>query len=182
MEIAFSGEAMVQTDLLEPRYPNLSFLLRFQEIEPFLNREESVKIENLEKLDSVYIYGLGQGDSYRLLKAWLAENKERDLIFLEENLGALAAFLETEYAAEILANPQVHIRFNLDKRRLNPFLKECAESFPLENIGVFALLNGLNPPPACRARGHVVPVLTGYSAGITPGASRLVKIEATLHW
>lgn len=139
MGIAFSGESMVQTDLLEPRYPNLSFLLRFQEIEPFSNREESVKIESLEKLESVYIYGLGYGDSYSLLKAWLAENKERDLIFLEENLGALAAFLETEYAAEILANPQVHIRFNLDKRRLAPFLKECAESFPLENIGVFAL-------------------------------------------
>ncbi len=130
---------MVQTDLLEPRYPNLSFLLRFQKIEPSSNREESVKIKNLEKLDSVYIYGLGDGSSYLLLKTWLVENKERDLIFLEENLGTVAAFLETEYAGEILANPQVHIRFNLDKRRLTPFLKECAESFPLENIGVFAL-------------------------------------------
>ena len=130
---------MVQTDLLESRYPNLSFLLRFQEVELVSNRKESVKVENLEKLDIVYIYGLGHGASYLLLKAWLAENKERDLIFLEENLGAIAAFLETEYAAEILANPQVHIRFNLDKRRLAPFLKECAESFPLENIGIFAL-------------------------------------------
>ncbi len=139
MEIGFSGETMFKTDLLESRYPNLSFLLRFQEIEPFPSREESVKIENLEKLDSVYIYGLGNGGSYRFLKAWLAENKERDLIFLEENLGAIAAFLETGYASEILTNPQVHIRFNLDKRRLTPFLKECAESFPLEKIGIFAL-------------------------------------------
>lgn len=130
---------MVQTDILEERYPNLAFLLRFQDVKPIPLLDETVKIPQLERLEVVYIYGLGRGGPFSDLKAWLAENRERDLVFIEENLGGLAAFLESENAAEILAHPQVHLRFNLDRRRLKAFLKECAESFPLENMGVFAL-------------------------------------------
>lgn len=130
---------MVLTDLLEARYPNLSFLLRFQDIGPTASQMETVEIDHLEKLDVVYIYGLGLGGAYPPLKQWLAKSKERDLVFLEENLGAIAAFLQSEHATEILSHPQVHLRFNMDRRRLSPFLKECAESFPLENIGVFAI-------------------------------------------
>ncbi|MCB1107533.1 MAG: motility associated factor glycosyltransferase family protein [Chlamydiia bacterium] len=138
MEVGFNGRAMVQTDLFETRYPNLSFLLRFHEIGPISPKSEVVEIDYLEKLDVVYVYGLGLGATYPSLKRWLSENQERDLVFIEENLGAVAAFLQSEYASEILAHPQVHIRFNLNKKRLNAFLKECAESFPFENIGVFA--------------------------------------------
>ena len=67
------------------------------------------------------------------------EDKERDLVFLEEDLGAIESFLEVEGAKEIIMHPQVHIRFNLDPKRQSAFAKECAESFPYEKIGVFAL-------------------------------------------
>ena len=130
---------MVQTDLLESRYPNLAFLLRFQEVGPIVPTPETVEIDHLEKLEIVYIYGLGLGAMYPLLKEWLSSSKERDLVFLEENLSAIAPFLQSEHATEILSHPQVHIRYNMDRRRLTPFLKECAEAFPLENIGVFPL-------------------------------------------
>lgn len=139
----------MKTDVLEQRYPNLSFLLRmggpsslpFSLHESHLDQEvgEAVSSLRLDTLEVVYIYGLGLGYYYFPLKKWLAENKERDLIFIEENLSVLKSFLEMEHAAEILAHPQVHIRFNLDKKRLSAFLEECAQSFPVERIGVIAL-------------------------------------------
>lgn len=139
----------MKTDVLQERYPNLSFLLRMDENrslpfslhEEHLDQEvgEAIKPLKLEALEVIYIYGIGLGYYYFPFKEWLAENKERDLIFIEENLSVLKAFLEMEHAEEILAHPQVHIRFNLDKKRLPTFLEECAQSFPVERIGVIAL-------------------------------------------
>ncbi|QVL58117.1 MAG: motility associated factor glycosyltransferase family protein [Simkaniaceae bacterium] len=139
----------MKTDALEERYPNLSFLLRMDEITPLsfslhennLDKEvgSAIKPLKLETLEAVYIYGLGLGYYYFPFKKWLTENKERDLIFIEENLTVLKAFLEMEHAEEILSHPQVHIRFNLDKKRLTSFVEECAQSFPVERIGVVAL-------------------------------------------
>ncbi len=140
---------MVQTDLLQERYPNLSFLLRMNENSslPFSLHAENLDAEvgsvikplKLEKLEAVYIYGLGLGYYYFPFKKWLEENKERDLIFIEENLSVLKSFLEMEHAGEILSHPQVHIRFNLARKRLSAFAGECAQSFPVENIGVISL-------------------------------------------
>ena len=140
---------MVQTDLLELRYPNLSFLLRMNEniALPFSLHEENLDAEigsaikplKLEKLEVVYIYGLGLGYYYFPFKEWLEGNKERDLIFIEENLSVLKNFLEMEHAGEILSHPQVHIRFNLARKRVHAFAEECAQSFPVENIGVISL-------------------------------------------
>lgn len=96
----------------------------------------SIKTDDLE---AVYIYGLGLGYYYFPFKKWLDENRERDLIFIEENLGVLKAFLEMGHAEEILKHPQVHIRMNLDRKRLDPFLEECAETFPVEKIAITAL-------------------------------------------
>lgn len=139
----------MKTDVLEERYPNLSFLLRMDENrslpfslhEDYLDEEveEAIKPLRLETLEVVYIYGLGLGHYYFPFKEWLMENKERDLIFIEENLSVLKAFLEMEHAQEILAHPQIHIRFNLDKKRISTFLEECAQSFPVERMDVIAL-------------------------------------------
>ncbi|MDJ0652146.1 MAG: DUF115 domain-containing protein [Simkaniaceae bacterium] len=139
----------MKTDVLQERYPSLSFLLRIGEVTPLpfplhkdpLDKEigEAIKSLKLETLEVVYIYGLGLGHYYFPFKKWLAENKERDLIFMEENLSVLKTFLDMEHAAEILAHPQVHIRFNLDKKKLSTFLEECAQSFPVEKVGVIAL-------------------------------------------
>lgn len=139
----------MKTDVLEERYPNLSFLLRIDETPspPFPLHEDNLDEEvglairplKMSDLEAIYIYGLGLGYYYFPFKEWLAEDKERDLIFIEENLSVLKAFLEMEHAGEILAHPQVHIRFNLDKKRLTSFVQECAHSFPVEKIGVIAL-------------------------------------------
>ena len=139
----------MKTDVLEERYPNLSFLLRMDETAslPFSLHEDNLDKEvgkaikplKMEALEVVYIYGLGLGYYYFPFKEWLAENKERDLIFIEESLSVLKVFLEMEHAGEILSHPQVHIRFNLDKKRLTSFVEECARSFPVERMGIIAL-------------------------------------------
>jgi hypothetical protein len=135
--------------MLEERYPNLAFLLRIEggSLPPFdlhgqdIDREVGALFSSLkvEEFEVIYIYGLGLGYTYFPFKQWLKNNCERDLIFIEENLGVLKAFLEMGHAEEILKHPQVHIRFNLDKKRLDPFLEECAETFPVQKIGVTAL-------------------------------------------
>ncbi len=125
---------MVKTTLLEARYPNLSFLLRVHPFEPSAVCDKEVVLPSHD-LEAVYVYGLNE-KAYHSLKTWLEENPERELIFLEENLGVLDTFLEKERAGEILNHPQVHLRFNLDKKRLTPFLEECAESFPFEKIAI----------------------------------------------
>ena len=130
---------MVQTDLLDLRYPNLSFLLRFNPCSRSPIRDETIQLKAHRELHVIYIYGIGDGEVYHQLKGWLNEDKERDLVFLEEDLGAIESFLEVEGAKEITMHPQVHIRFNLDPKRQSAFAKECAESFPYEKIGVFAL-------------------------------------------
>ncbi|MBF5060005.1 6-hydroxymethylpterin diphosphokinase MptE-like protein [Candidatus Neptunochlamydia vexilliferae] len=127
---------MVKAALLEERYPNLSFLLRVHPFKPCPLSDKSVDLPK-QDLEAIYVYGLNE-TAYLSLKTWLLENPERELIFLEENLGALDAFLETEHAGEIINHPQVHLRFNLDNKRLTPFLEECAESFPFEKIAVLS--------------------------------------------
>ncbi|NGX50719.1 MAG: hypothetical protein K1060chlam2_00569 [Chlamydiae bacterium] len=140
----------MQTDeILDARYPNLNFLLRFGEERalPFPLHSEDIEKEveralaplPLKKLQLLYIFGIGLGHYYPPLKQWLAEDRERDLIFIEEDLSALRAFLKSDHASAILAHPQIHIRFNMDRRRLSAFLEECAQDFPIENIEIIAL-------------------------------------------
>lgn len=139
----------MKTEFLDERYPNLAFLLRMDSapLPSFALHDEDLDgevgrvIHSLKKdeLETIYIYGLGLGYYYFPFKEWLEENRERDLIFIEENLGVLRGFLEMGHAEEILKHPQVHIRMNLDKKRMSDFLEECAQSFPVEKIGITAL-------------------------------------------
>ncbi|MBI3211935.1 MAG: DUF115 domain-containing protein, partial [Simkania negevensis] len=155
--------AIVTKDLLlEERYPQLSFLLRFFPIKSFhwteekrnavkgdffLHRPNALQEELKEvfssfsccSFETIYIYGIGLGYYYFPLKEWLSKNQERDLVFLEEDLGALSHFLEMEHAEEVLDHPQVHIRFLLDPRKTSSFLRECAKEFPSEKVEVIAL-------------------------------------------
>jgi antitoxin component YwqK of YwqJK toxin-antitoxin module len=57
----------------------------------------------------VYVYGIGLGYYYDVIKDWLKEDKVRHLIFLEDNLEVIKCFLGTEQAEKILNDPQVSI-------------------------------------------------------------------------
>ena len=142
---------MVTEKLLDTRYPDLKFLLQFGDNSslPFSLHTENLEEEtknlfcrlNLNKLQLIYIYGLGLGFYYFPLKKWLEEKRDRDLVFIEENISTLRSFLKMNHAAEILGHPQIHIRFNTDKKRLDQFLEECAQDFPVENMDMISLFS-----------------------------------------
>lgn len=86
MEIASVGNS-AHVHLLE-RYPELLFLLSYTPFTPYrfsqhpLNVSEEIerflKKIHLDKVDILYVYGIGLGAHYAALKGWLKE-KERDV-------------------------------------------------------------------------------------------------------
>lgn len=55
----------------------------------------------------IFIYGVGLGYYYKAALEWLREDKDRYLVFLEDDPQVLHCFLETETCTEMLEDPQV---------------------------------------------------------------------------
>jgi antitoxin component YwqK of YwqJK toxin-antitoxin module len=68
----------------------------------FLN----LKLENVFVL---YVYGIGLGYYYDVIKPWLKENPYRKVVFLEDNLEVIKNFLETERSEEFLYDKQAKL-------------------------------------------------------------------------
>lgn len=68
---------------------------------------------NLESsgVEVLCIYGVGNGNSYDLLREWLHSKIGRYLVFLEDDLRVLYALLETELGKAILSDSRVHLRY-----------------------------------------------------------------------
>ncbi len=66
---------------------------------------------DLKGCDLLYVYGIGLGYSYEVLKSWLHDEKQRYLVFLEDDLPLLRRICETERMKELLQDPQVKIFF-----------------------------------------------------------------------
>lgn len=90
--------------------------------------EKELQIE-VGKADVVYFYGLCPSIFFQC-KAWLAHNKDRHLIFLEDDLGVIASFLHRREAIEILSHLQVHIALPSE-------IDALAEQFPVRRLEVF---------------------------------------------
>ncbi|MCH1429627.1 MAG: DUF115 domain-containing protein [Chlamydiales bacterium] len=75
-------------------------------------------IENKE-VDVIFVYGLGLAYGYEELIPWLEQEGERFLVFLEEDVAVIRAFLHSERAKKILLDPRLHIIYlppnSLDK-------------------------------------------------------------------
>jgi hypothetical protein len=93
----------------------------------------------LERLEIVYCYGLGLGDLYRSLSSWLAQKKERALIFLEDDLAVIEVFLQSNLAKDILSNPQVHIAFIPDSKAWDTVILELVNQYLSDRIACIAL-------------------------------------------
>jgi len=148
--------------ILEERFPQLNFLLHLIKGEPWtlchegkngcrsgelLHREEGIQDEiatvfskvQLEKVEVLYIFGIGLGHYGTFLLDWLTKDKKRDLVFLEEDIEVLRLFSETELAERLIKHPQVHFRFLLDPKNWKAFFEERANEFPYENAEFVAL-------------------------------------------
>ncbi|NGX45386.1 MAG: hypothetical protein K940chlam2_00536 [Chlamydiae bacterium] len=119
------------SSILKNRYPDLGFLLDFFPEEPLMRKPDPAKArlwregQDLQALEVVYVLGVLE-EYYDLLKDWLSERRERVLIFVEPNLGALG-HIEGEW----LDNPQVHLRhLQLE------MVEVLGEEFPADRVAL----------------------------------------------
>ena len=157
---------LMQAEKLLESYPDLYFFLSYDNYlsyelisnadgqqnarrikgkkEEYLHAVESIADEtsswfsalDLEEIEILYVYGIGLGYGYFALKSWLKKATQRRVVFLEDDLGALATFFQTELAAEILEDSQVVLRF---VRNWEVDAEELAQIFPCAHIAVTAL-------------------------------------------
>ncbi|MBI3900695.1 MAG: motility associated factor glycosyltransferase family protein [Chlamydiia bacterium] len=114
--------------LLMERFPKLALLL------PHLGSKREKEKLSLSpgSLDLIYFYGLGCGEAYEALSDWLFSDSKKRLVFLEDDLSAMASFLHQPIAKEILENQQVTISLVED-------LEEVIEEFPSTHIDCLML-------------------------------------------
>lgn len=60
---------------------------------------------------SWFIFGLGLGYHYDVMKSWLRQDKNRFLVFIEDDLEVIKKFLSLDKAFDLLNDPQVIVRF-----------------------------------------------------------------------
>ncbi len=75
------------------------------------NHEAKQWFSSLDLKDTVilYVYGIGLGYYYDIIKDWLKADLRRFVIFLEDNLEVIKYFLETERASDFLKNTQAKL-------------------------------------------------------------------------
>jgi hypothetical protein len=77
----------------------------------FQEAQKWVDSLSLSEAEVVTIFGLGLGYSYYALRDWLDSGRNRQLIFLEDDLAVISCFLETELAEKLLKDCRVHLYF-----------------------------------------------------------------------
>ena len=65
----------------------------------------------IKDVDLLYIFGVGTGDAYAIVKPWLMQNPNHTLIFLDDDLMAIRNLLETQNGSTILRDPQVQLHY-----------------------------------------------------------------------
>ncbi len=122
-------------DLFSMRYPQLAFLTNILASRKKPAQDYLLKsaLRQIPYAQIIYLYGLGKGDCLHLFSDWLNQNTERSLVVIEDELAALAAFVESDRVIW-LKNPRFHIRFLLEKESFEDFCNECAREFPVNRI------------------------------------------------
>jgi hypothetical protein len=123
------------------RYPEIGFLLSYTAYEPFEGEETHVWSSSIpwDDIEVLYVCGLRPGPDYGPILQWIRGGRTRSLVFIEEHLGAIDAFLKQDGAEEMLLHPQVHLRFLADPKKWKDLLEELAQKFPSDRIFCTAL-------------------------------------------
>lgn len=82
----------------------------------------------LDRIDVLYVYGIGLGYAFHVLESWLTQSASHYLVFLEDDLRVLKVFMGMPLAEKLLEHPQVHI-IHLDETSMDETLDELAYSF-----------------------------------------------------
>lgn len=129
-------------DLLMQRYPDIAFHLSYTPFIPGSKPVEDIsqweRALDVQKIEVLYLYGLGLGRYYDALKPWLRGKRERLLIILEDDLAEIDAFLKEENASDLLNCPQVRLHYISDPKGWDALLEEQSSSFPSQHMEVLA--------------------------------------------
>lgn len=93
---------------------------------------------NLLKIDVLYIYGVGLGHAYTVVKNWLKDSPNRHVIFLEDQESVIYRSLQTELGESLLNDSQVRLYY-LNRSRLEPLLSLLGRALLSTNVQVSAL-------------------------------------------
>lgn len=116
------------------RYPDLAFLLSlFPYKEKKLPKDQALldnflQTVNLEEIEVLYISGLIGYSLPKKASNWLDADQKRALVFIEEDLGAFAAFSQQR----LLENPQVHFHYSDGDPT-----DALADMFPTDRLAIF---------------------------------------------
>ena len=74
-----------------------------------IDAKEWVANLDLEGIQDLFVYGIGKGEIYEVLKNWLGQKINRLLFFIEEDVSVLRALFETDVGSRMLMDDQVEI-------------------------------------------------------------------------
>ncbi|MEN9343898.1 MAG: hypothetical protein RLZZ453_685 [Chlamydiota bacterium] len=134
---------MTAASILLERFPELFFLVSYGEststATAIASKEEITKHLStlpLSHLSTIYLYGIGEGTYYELLKPWLGQAKEHRLIILQENMDELRAFCERQEAPELFNDRQVIVRSYTRNICLDAHVQALVSAFPCDRLEV----------------------------------------------
>ncbi len=110
-----------------------------REENPYTELIDSIKSIPLQQINVLYVYGLGVGYFYYVIKPWLKESPSNYLVFLEDSPEALQAFLQTNLATELLKDSQVSIYDLSDFETDTECVHEITENTILRPYAIIAL-------------------------------------------
>lgn len=87
----------------------------------------------------LYVYGVGLGYYYEEALSWLKKDSKHLLVFLEDNIGVLQKFFQTERAYRILSNRQVKIIYLEDPNSDKSVIGELNWDFVFAEASISAL-------------------------------------------
>ncbi len=96
-------------DLLEKKSPHLATRLRYHSPK-WVKLPPDIIPSNMNKIDVLYVYGLGTGALYQHLKEWLKID-HHFIVYVVDDLDSIYMFLQEPIAQEILLDASVLIKY-----------------------------------------------------------------------
>lgn len=84
---------------------------------------------DLKNIDVLVIYGLGSGCYFDALKDWLFEDKQRKVVFLEDNLAVINECAHKR-GADFFLNAQLYLHYSVLESVLSRDLEQIAFTYP----------------------------------------------------
>lgn len=97
------------------------------------------KTIDLGEIEVLYVYGVALGYQYEVLKEWLQENPQNQLVFLEDDPEVLVRFFELEVATRLLSDRQAHVYYFNEIDQAEAIFDRLFWDFPMAQWGVAAV-------------------------------------------